>query len=382
MRRSLVGFSSFVLVLAAAGCGATKPRVAQAIVAKATQWPKADALFHRDPRWLGSDAAFSVPLQDGRILWLFNDTLVATTPAHVRSQAAFVRNTIAVERGSNPTSASMRFYWGSKGGRPASLFPEQGSHWFWPQHGIRLGRALVVFLARLKRSGNPNSNPGFEHDGWRLAVVRDATVTPARWRIRLVTPPRALGQIGVGGAVNLVGGAVNLVGGYVVSLAIVERGANFPGYLVRWRVRDLMAGRLGKAQWWQRHRGWVDVSASRAAPTAILPNAGPECSLTFDRRLDRWLLVRSEGFGATTIVVSFAPSIEGPWSKPHFVFRPPESRGPDAFVYAAKGHPELTGADLIVTYATNTLSPDPLPTLIRETSLYYPRFVRLTFSRR
>jgi hypothetical protein len=175
---------------------------------------------------------------------------------------------------------------------------------------------------------------------------------------------------------------VNLVGGYVVALAIVNRGVNFPGYLVRWRVADLVAGRLAKAKWWQRPRGWAVVSGSRAAPTAIIGNAGSECSLTFNRSLDRWLLVRSEGFGATTIVVSFSRRIEGPWSKPRFVFRPPESRGPDAFVYAAKGHPELTGADMVVTYATNTLSPDPLRTLINQTSLYYPRFVRLTFSRR
>ena len=128
MRRSLVGLSWFLLVLAPAGCGDEKSEVTFATVVKAVQWPQADALFHRDPRWLGSDAAFSVPLRDGRILWLFNDTL-----------------------------------------------------------------------------------------------------------------------------------------------------------------------------------GWVHA--------------------------------RSDGFGATTIVVSFAPRIEGPWSKPRFVFRPPESNRPDANVYAAKGHP-------------------------------------------
>ncbi len=140
-----------------------------------------------------------------------------------------------------------------------------------------------------------------------------------------------------------------------------------------------MAGRIAKVQWWAGRRGWVPVSELHR-PTPILRNAGSECSLTFDRELNRWVLVRSEGFGATTIVVSFAPKIEGPWSKPRFVYRPPESNRPDAFIYAAKGHPELTGADLVVTYATNTLSPHPLRTAEREPSLYYPRFVRFTFS--
>jgi hypothetical protein len=52
------------------------------------QWPQAHTPFHRDPRRLGSDSAFSVPLRDGRVLRLFGDTLVATTRTHVRSQAA------------------------------------------------------------------------------------------------------------------------------------------------------------------------------------------------------------------------------------------------------------------------------------------------------
>jgi hypothetical protein len=317
-------------------------------------------LFHRDPRWLGSDADYSVPLRDGRILWLFNDTLVATTPRHVRSEAAFVRNTVAIERGNNPIHASMRFYWGRKGSGPASYFPEEGSRWFWPQDGIRLGRGLVFFLDRIKE--NPRGSPGFnfEGDGWRLAVIKDASRSPARWRVRTVTPPHALHRFDAGKAVNL-------MGRYVVSLAIPERGGPpFPGYLLRWPADGLAAGRLDGAQWWAGRGGWVRASNLSPAPTPIVANAGPECSLTYDRTLDRWILVRSEGFGATTIVVSFGRKIEGPFSRPRIVFNPPESNRPNPNVHAAKGHPELRGADLAVTYATNT----------------YPRFVRLMFSRR
>lgn len=360
MRRSLVEVGCLVVVLAAAGCGDGTFRVASAIVVKATQWRKADALFHRDPRWLGSDAAYSVPLRDGRILWLFNDTLVATTSRHARSEAAFVRNTVGIERGDNPTDASMRFYWGKSGSGPASYFPEDGNRWFWPQHGIRLGRSLVVFLDRVKE--NPQGPPGFnfEGDGWRLAVIKDASASPAEWRFRTVTPPQALAQFDAGKAVNL-------VGRYVVSLAFPKQGGPpFPGYLLRWRAEDLAAGRLDRGQWWAGHWGWVRTSNLSHAAMPIVGNAGPECSLTFDRNLDRWVLVRSEGFGATTIVVSFARRVEGSWSRPRVAFRPPESNRPNANVYAAKGHPELRGADLVVTYATKT----------------YPRFIRLMFSQR
>ena len=81
--------------------------------------------------------------------------------------------------------------------------------------------------------------------------------------------------------------------------------------------------------------------------------------------LDRWVLVWTEGFGAATIIVSFASRIEGPWSEPMEVYRPPEGDRPGNLIYAGKAHPELDGADLPVTYVA---SED-----------YHPRFVKLTF---
>lgn len=44
-------------------------------------------------------------------------------------------------------------------------------------------------------------------------------------------------------------------------------------------------------------------------------------------------------------------------------------------IYAAKAHPELEGADLALTYATNTFQPGELAT---DSTIYYPRFVHLT----
>jgi hypothetical protein len=53
-----------------------------------------------------------------------------------------------------------------------------------------------------------------------------------------------------------------------------------------------------------------------------------------------------------------------------------ESDGPDPFVYAGKAHPELRGADLVVTYAAN----GPDRRLFSDLSIYSPRFVRVQLS--
>jgi hypothetical protein len=101
------------------GCGSSTTR--------ARAWPEADVLFHRDARWLGADAAYSVALGDARTLWLFGDTFVATSERNVRSESTMVRNTVAVQRGLDPVTASIEFTWGEAvGGGPGSYVPDAG----------------------------------------------------------------------------------------------------------------------------------------------------------------------------------------------------------------------------------------------------------------
>ncbi len=37
----------------------------------ATPWQEAVLLFRGDPRWVGGDGAYSIDLENGRVLWLF-----------------------------------------------------------------------------------------------------------------------------------------------------------------------------------------------------------------------------------------------------------------------------------------------------------------------
>jgi len=358
--------------LLAAGCAAPEPAPdAGPLRVHAEAWPEADRLFHQDPRWLGADAAFSIPLDEERVLWLFGDTFVATSPALRRAEAGFARNTVGLQTGRDPRTATMRFSWREVDGEPRSFFPDEGERWFWPQHGIRLGRGLLVFLTRVRDT--PGEGLGFKADGWRVAVIADASGAPETWEPVLLAPEAPAGWV--------VGAALCTLGPHVVALAFREPG-DHSGALVRWPRAALCdaAGRprasaaaFAGAEWWMGD-GWRTL-APGAEPAIVLADAGPESSLHHDAASGRWLHVRSVGFGATTIGVSWAPRIEGPWSGPLEVFRPPESDRPDAFVYAAKAHPELRCDGLAVTYAANTLA--DFTVLLGDERLYWPRFVRL-----
>ena len=66
-----------------------------ASVALAAESPCRPDFPYRDG-WLGADAAYSVPLADGRSLWLFGDTFVGAEGARDRSGSAMISNSIAL----------------------------------------------------------------------------------------------------------------------------------------------------------------------------------------------------------------------------------------------------------------------------------------------
>src|SRR5882724_13104279 len=111
----------------------------------ARPWPEASALFLNDSTWLGGDGAYSVDLGSKRVLWLFGDSSIATSSARRRSESYFIRNSVALQTGYDPTHAFMRFYYGRQDNHPSSFVPEDGAYWFWPGHGIRLEGLLLLF---------------------------------------------------------------------------------------------------------------------------------------------------------------------------------------------------------------------------------------------
>jgi hypothetical protein len=140
-------------------------------------------------------------------------------------------------------------------------------------------------------------------------------------------------------------------------------------YAARWPAETLAKGRLDKLQWWSGK----DWGASASSRHPIQQAAGTETSIQPDPKGTGFIEVESQGFGASDIVMLRAQNLEGPWSAPKVIYRPPESDAPDAFVYAGKSHAELKGADLILTYVAN----GPNDKLATDMSLYFPRFVKV-----
>lgn len=333
---------------------------------------EAEALFRQNPAWLGTDGANSTPLGNGRIFWSFEDTFVSTSESPSRLQAAMVRNSVAIQTGTDPLTARMEFYWGqNEDGSPASFFPNDGDTWYWTGGAILLDEGpLVTFLFKIKDT--PGVDLGFANDGYALAIIKNPAQPPSDWAPVIIDAKP--NQFNVVPAT-----AVIRDGDYVVGLALQQEGVH-AGALVRYLASSLAVGDINHPQWWAGpDPGWVgEQELGPAGPVFVIDDAGAESSLHWDQRTESFIHIATYGFGAATIGMRTARSLTGPWSDPIEVYRPPESDSPRPFVYSAIAHPELESPspdDLIVTYATNSFEFEDMFTEYGSKHLYWPRVI-------
>lgn len=344
-----VGAAVFALV----GCGSA-PAPLPGVGAS---WPEADALFRRDAAWRGGDSAYSVDLGDGRVLWLFGDSFVGEGPLESRAGRTMVRNTIGIQRGYDPSRATLELYAGEDGG--AFFSHDDERVWLWPGPGVRLDDVLLLFFRRVAAS---DEGLGFRTVGSEARLVENPDDPPPAWRIRpLALPSHSSGA-------RLGSGALLVDGPYLHAYAPVEPGVH-DLYLARWPRVSAARGDLSVVEW-RTDDGW---SASADEATVVVADSQTELSV--HRTEDgRYLLVEVDGFGAASVVYRTAPTPWGPWSDRAVLFRPPERGRNGVLIYSAKAHPELRGGRLVVTYCTNHLD---FWTMAADLSLYFPRFVRV-----
>ena len=339
--------------------------------AAAMAFAEGDRLFHADPRWLGGDAAISVPLSQERTLWLFGDSFVDETAPYSRTGAAFVHNTIAIETGSDPRQAQMRFTWRHDArGAAAPFFNDPKGYWYWPRGGIRLGRGeVIVFLHKIKPT---KTGLRFASAGFAVARISNADEDAEHWRVEIKDQPTL--------RFDALPGSAAVAGEAFVTVLATKQAGTHAGAFVRYPLPAFARGDLSQAAWWLGERkGWLPTKRVRkSGPAFVIDDAGAEASIHWDVRLQAFVHVASYGFGAATIGVRTAPALTGPWSPARMAYRPPESDAPRPFVYAGKAHPELTGAPgLLVTYVANAFEPQALMTPEGERDLYWPRFVAI-----
>lgn len=393
--RAGAGLAGLVLLGTLGGCLA--PAAPGSVAGSGSPWPEADALFRSNPRWLGGDGGMTVDLGDGRLLWLFGDTLVARNASAGDRSAAFLANTMGLSSATDPLASGLSFHWRetrTPGPLPPArdapwplpldsplpgdavdikpILPDDGPIVHWPAGGAMVDGTLVLLASRIDYGSGAF---GFRGMGTDVYFVDDVRGAPEEWQwegTRL--PTRFGGELTVGSGSVLVEGPFLLAFGQR-DWKDASGWTHHDPVLLRWPRSAVAAHRLGEAEWFDPSRGaWRPEGALAGYPPPLWGEGAPAYSVHWDAALGRYVEIQSTGFGATPVQARVAQRPEGPWSNATTVYLPPETADKALLEYMATAHPTVAGGGLAITYSVN----------LADGSLgdprYRPRFARLALS--
>jgi Domain of unknown function (DUF4185) len=322
--------------------------------------------------WLGADAAFSIPLPDGRDVWIFGDTLYGEHRIVKNNIPTMVRNSIGI-------STCHHGHWNldyvirkDAQGHAVDFFKAQHPNtWYWAMDGFVSGNQLWVTLLCVRNAPAESAAMGFATCGTDLARVAWQGADPQGWKIDYF-------PLVPDGTHAYPSAAAVVDGGYAYIFALKESG-----------TRPLLATRIPleglsdpaknlqylatDGQW---HGGFDPAQAQ-----PVMEKGSPELSIRYHPERKQWIAVMFEPDAfSSKILLRTAPSLTGPWTQGEVIYQvaemQPGTPGYDknTFCYAGKEHPEFERGDLLFTYVCNTFN---VPTLATNLNIYFPRVVRM-----
>jgi len=228
--------------------------------------------FRRTAGWTAGDGALSVPLSDGRVLWLFGDSHVDDIdPASGTMPCLFQTRSAALIHSKTDLQNPRTLIGQRPGFRSWFKNPVRDNEWFWPLCGFQQSNTVYVYLAALRKTatGGMWGFESTEQDYW--AKVKFPEMEPVSYR-----PLPSFNGITFGHGLVNDGTNVYAFGGK-------KKGLASEVYVARFKTADPE----GHWNFWDGH-AWV-LNVTNALPIA----RGASTSLHVCKVKNRFLLTTS-----------------------------------------------------------------------------------------
>jgi hypothetical protein len=324
--------------------------------------------------WLGADAAYSIPLGDGRDLWIFGDTLYGDERKVVGDDPRMVRNTVGISTckdGHWKIDYTIRH---DAGGKFLDFFQSQHKDaWYWALDGVVHNDDLWVTLLCVRNSPKATVwELGFEICGTDLAHLTGLSGNPQDWKVSYAPlVPESL---------HANPSASTVIEGDYLNIFTLDEHEKRPEILTRIPLAGL--NDASKNLQYLDAEGKWQPGLEPAKAKAVMERGASEMTVRYHPELKKWIaLLVDPDFFSAKVLLRTSPSLTGPWTDGVAIYRIPElqkdSPGYDAdtYCYAGKEHPEFEGKDeLVFTYVCNTMKPQKL---VKEVNIYFPKVVRM-----
>lgn len=327
--------------------------------------------------WWGADAAYSIPLPDGRSVWIFGDTLYGDRRVVEGDDPRMVRNSIGASTCDNRGQWQVEYIirHGDKG-QPHDFFQAQHANtWYWALDGIFYKNDLWVTLLCVRNAPKTTSAAlGFETCGADLARVSGLENDAQQWSVTYFPL--------VSDGVHAYPSATTVIEGEYVYIFTLQEAASRPMLLTRIPLSGLDAP-AEHLQYLSKSGHWKP-GLTPADAMHVMKRGNTEMTVRYHPELKKWIAILNyPRLFSDRIIARTASRLEGPWSEGRVIYRVPEMRkgsagyDKDTFCYAAKEHPEFRQpSSLLITYACNTMS---VQKLASDLDIYFPKVVRVPF---
>ncbi|MCK5686394.1 DUF4185 domain-containing protein [bacterium] len=321
-----------------------------------------------DGYWCGADGVYSIKLDGDRYLWIFGDTLWGNIIGEKRSKCMFLNNTIGIEENSK-----FKFYKGL--GNKNYFKLDRKDKWFWPLHGTFSNEKVYAAFVEIERKHNIVDDPlGFRECGNYFSIVKNTHKNPLFWN-------RAYSQIPYSyfkkGSSLIWGGYILKQGEYTYIFGLRQIGME----------KDLVVARVHKKYQITDYPEWefytsVHWSKKSDKIIPIHKRIGSEYSITYHKKLKRFLLIYSECYPFPSKMISAFSGKNpcGPFEHRLFQYEVDEIL-PDSkhFTYSGKNHPHLQSeSEIVISYVINSFV---FSDLWNDSTLYFPRFLKIKISK-
>lgn len=331
--------------------------------------------FSRQAPWQGADAAYSIPLQDGRVVWIFGDTLFGDKREVVGNEPKMVHNSLGISTcKAGKWNIDYSIKRDPKGQFDSFFKPQrQDNTYYWALDGVEVNHELWVTLLCIRNK--PNSDAfalGFEVCGTDLAHVTGLNKDPQNWKVSYF--PLAAEGVHANPSASAV-----IDGDYVYIFTMYEEGSR-PQILTRIPLKGLSEPKknlqyLGSDEKW--HNGLEPAKAK-----VVMDKGASEMSVRYHPELKKWIAVMVDPqIFSDKVILRTSPNLAGPWTSGDVIYKIPilqkdhPDYDQDTFCYAGKEHPEFEKpGELLFTYVCNTMKPKKLEKLL---NVYLPQVVKM-----
>lgn len=306
----------------------------------------------------GGDGMYSIPLPDGRSIFLMGDSYTGTVTNGQRSTSDHMFRNSYILYDAGRVSAIT----GAVGAKSSAAVPPgypDERKWYWPGHGFVASNTLYVFQTLMYQGGE--GMWGFMYETTDILEYELPAMT-----LRKTT------RIPFTGSADIHYGMAALNDGdyvYIYAQVDVDNGAN--------PVSEVLAARTTVDRLYDRWEyytgsGWSPSSADAVRLEGLAAVPVSSQFNVFKLRGKYVLLTQNKRFNSGEIYTFVSDSPCGPWRKGQLIFRTTEQNTPKLLTYNAMAHPQFEKDGMIlVSYNVNT---EEFSQQFSDVETYRPRF--------